>query len=613
MTNLELKRKSLPNEPGVYLFLDRNDKIIYIGKAKNLRKRVNQYFLKTNYTDPYYEEKIKELVRNITNLEYIVTENEKEASILENIQIKKHQPRFNVFMRDSKTYPWVAIFYSEAYPRIRVIRGPEKYSKDNLFLGPYTDKKEIIRILRDLRKLFPYCSCKKKIKQRKRPCLYYQLKLCPGPCIGTISKEDYRDNIKKIELFLKGETSQLKQQIQDKMKHAADDLNFEVAAFWRDKLHAIEHSTSTQNVILDSIDNKDIIGFHNDIDQQFLAVIIIHIREGRINNRSSFLIDLKDKLFLKSETISSIISQFYQNLNQKVPDLIVIPELFPDIELVKEVLLESNPNTMIRTPLDAEIGLLRIANKNAKVVVNQAIEMEIIKNKTEEKLLKALEEAKKLLDLQDKPRIIEGFDISNIEGKDATGSMVYFLEGKPYKKYYRHYNIRSKSTPDDVAMMKEVIRRRYSMLLERNYTLPDLILVDGGKGQLNAALSVLEDLGLDGIPIIGLAKKFEEIYVPNKKEPLNLPLKSPLLELFQQVRDEAHRFAIRLHKKQRIKRFKGSILDNIKGIGPSTRNKLLTHFGSIANIRKASVEELTQLVGSNLAKTISNELKKKNL
>jgi len=609
MSDLELQRKSLPNEPGVYLFLDRNNNIIYIGKAKNLRKRVNQYFLKTHYSDPYYEEKIQELVKNIANVEFIVTENEKEASILENIQIKKHQPRFNVFMRDSKTYPWVAIFYSEEYPRIRVIRGPEKYSKENLFLGPYTDKKEIIRILRDLRKLFPYCSCKKKIKLRTRPCLYYQLKLCPGPCIGAISKENYRDNIKKIELFLKGETTQLKQQVRENMKAAANKLDFEVAAFWRDKLHAIDHSTSTQNVILDSNENKDIIGYHNDKDQQYIAVIIIHIREGRIINRSSFLISLKEKIFIKNETLSSIISQFYQNISQKVPDTIIIPELFNEIEVVKQILEEHNPKIKIRTPLEAEFGLLRIANKNAKVMVNQAIEMETIKRKAEEKLLKALEDAKDLFILPAIPRIIEGFDISNIEGKDATGSMVYFLEGKPYKKYYRHYNIRSKLTPDDVGMMKEVIKRRYTMLLERNYSLPDLILVDGGKGQLNAAHSVLEDLGIDGIPIIGLAKKFEEIYVPDKKDPINLPMNSPLLELFQQVRDEAHRFAVRLHKKRRIKRITGSKLDDIKGIGPTTRNKLLTHFGSLANIKKASQEEISQVVGTNLAKTIIKELK----
>jgi excinuclease ABC subunit C len=609
MSDLKLQRKSLPNEPGVYLFLDRNNKIIYVGKAKNLRKRVNQYFLKTSYTDPYYEEKINELVKNIVNLEYIVTENEKEASILENIQIKKHQPRFNVFMRDSKTYPWVAIFYSEEYPRIRVIRGPEKYSKDNLFLGPYTDKKEIIRILRDLRKLFPYCSCKKRVIQRKRPCIYYQLNLCPGPCIGAISKEDYRENIQKIELFLKGETTQLRQEIKEKMNKAAIDLDFEVAAFWRDKLQAIDHSTSTQNVILDSKENKDIIGYYTDNDQQFLAVIIIHIREGRIVNRSSFTIDLKGKIFIKNETITSIISQFYQNLKQKIPDIIILPELVDEIGVLKQILTEQNPLIQIRTPLEAEFGLLRIANKNAKVMVNQAIEMKNIKERSEQKVMKALEEAKELLSLSNTPRIIEGFDISNIEGKDATGSMVYFLEGKPYKKYYRHFKIRSKSTPDDVAMMKEVIRRRYSMLLEKNYTLPDLILLDGGKGQLNAGISVLKDLGLEGIPIIGLAKKFEEIYLPNQKEPINLPNSSPLLELFQQVRDEAHRFAVRLHKKQRIKRITGSILDDIKGIGPATRNKLLSHFGSVNSIKKASFEELSQIVGNKLAETIINDLK----
>ncbi len=612
MSDLELQRKSLPNEPGVYLFLDMNNKIIYVGKAKNLRKRVNQYFLKTSYTDPYYEEKINELVKNIVNLDYIVTENEKEASILENIQIKKHQPRFNVIMRDSKTYPWVAIFYSEEYPRIRVIRGPEKYSKDNLFLGPYTDKKEIIRILRDLRKLFPYCSCKKKIKQRKRPCIYYQLKLCPGPCIGAISKEDYIENIQKIELFLKGETNQLKLEIKEKMKSAAIDLDFEVAAFWRDKLQAIDHSTSTQHVILDSKENKDIIGYYTDNDQQFLAVIIIHIREGRIINRSSFTIDLKGKIFIKNETISSIISQFYQNLKQTIPDIIIMSEVFDEIGVLKQILHENNSLIQIRTPLESELGLLRIANKNAKVMVNQAIEMKNIKEKSEEKVMKALVEAQELFKLSNTPRIIEGFDISNIEGKDATGSMVYFLEGKPYKKYYRHFKIRSKSTPDDVAMMKEVIRRRYSMLLERNYTLPDLILVDGGKGQLNAGISVLKNLGLEGIPIIGLAKKFEEIYIPSQKEPIVLPLNSPLLTLFQQIRDEAHRFAVRLHKKQRIKRITGSILDDIKGIGPATRNKLLSHFGSVNNIKKASLEELSQVVPKNLAETILRDLKNIN-
>ena len=299
MKELELQRKSLPNEPGVYLFADKEGSIIYIGKAINLRKRVNQYFLKTSFNDPYYEEKIKELVSKINSIEYIVTENEKEALLLEHIQIKKHLPRYNVIMRDSKSYPWVGIFYSEDFPRIRVIRNPEKFSKENLFLGPYTDKKEIIRILRDLRKIFPYCSCKKPIKKRRRPCLYYQLKLCPGPCFTEITKEEYRDNIKKIELFLKGETSELKKQIKGKMHIAAKEQEFEVAAFWRDKLDDIDNATDEQHVFLDYESNKDIIGYSS--EENFLAMVIIHIREGRIINKKSFDFDLREKVGHKGE------------------------------------------------------------------------------------------------------------------------------------------------------------------------------------------------------------------------------------------------------------------------------------------------------------------------
>ena len=608
MSTLDLKRRSLPNEPGVYFFLNDKSTIIYIGKAINLRKRVNQYFLKQNYNDPFYEEKIKELVKNIHSIEYIVTENEKEAKILENIQIKKNQPRFNVVMRDSKTYPWVGIFYSEKYPRIRIIRGPEKYSKENLFLGPFTDKKEITRILRDLRKIFPYCSCKKKVKKRKQPCLYYQLKLCPGPCIEAIPVEIYLQSVKQIELFLKGQTEELKGQIQEKMDEAARLQNYEIAAFWRDKLQAIDNSVITQNVLLDKKENKDIVSYFNDEKRRFIAMVIIHIREGKITKKTSFSFNVKDKLVHKNDIFPSIMEQFYQDVTHNLPDVIVVPEIYDKLDIFREILNEYSTDLKIRTPLEKEYGLLRIANKNAKVIVEQEIQMEEIKNKEEDQIQKALEEAKEILNLPKVPRIIEGFDISNIEGKDATGSMVYFLEGRPYKKYYRHYNIRTKSTPDDVAMMKEVIKRRYTMILENNLILPDLILVDGGKGQLNAGFSVLKELGIEGIPIIGLAKKFEEIFIPNEKEPIILPRNSYLLKIFQRVRDEAHRFAVKLHKKQREKRVRRSILDDIKGVGPATRTKLLRHFGSVENIKKATPEAVAQIVGKKLAETILNEL-----
>lgn len=608
MSDLDLQRKSLPNEPGVYLFLDNKKTVIYIGKALNLRKRVNQYFSKTQYNDPFYEEKIKELVRNIHSIEYFVTENEKEALILENIQIKKHLPRFNVIMRDSKTYPWVAIFYSEDFPRIRVLRNPEKYSQENLFLGPYTDKKEIIRILRDLRKIFPYCSCKKPIRKRKRPCLYFQLKLCPGPCISSITQEEYLENIKKIELFLKGETNQLKQQIEEKMHKASRVQNFELAALWRDKLEDIDHATNKQHVLMNHEANKDIVGFFN--DKQYVAMVIIHIRESRILNQSSFAFDLQEKLVKKNDVLSSILEQYYQDFKLKLPDIIIIPTIKKKFKTLLTFLKDLKNDIQIRTPVNEnEESLMRIANKNAIVTVNQQIQMEEFKMNDQEFRKEILEETKNILNLPNLPKIIEGFDISNIEGVDATGSMVYFLDGKPYNKYYRHFKIRSKSTPDDVAMMKELLRRRYKMLLERNLELPDLILVDGGKGQLNAGVSVLKELNLN-IPIIGLAKKYEEIFLPSKKEPILLPKSSSVLKLFQRVRDEAHRFAIKLQKKQRKKRITGSILDDIEGVGPITRNKLLNHFVSIDNMKKASLIELSEIVGKKLAEAIFKKIKK---
>ncbi|HEC37507.1 MAG TPA: excinuclease ABC subunit UvrC, partial [bacterium] len=510
--------------------------------------------------------------------------------------------RFNVIMRDSKSYPWVAIFYSENFPRIRVLRNPEKFSQENTFIGPFTDKKEILRILRDLRKIFPYCSCKKPVRKKKRPCLYFQLSLCPGPCFTNITENEYRENIKKIELFLKGETQELKKKIEGKMLSASKNQDFEIAAFWRNKLEAIDHATDKQHVLMDHKTNKDIIGFYN--EDKYMATVIIHIREGRIFNKSSFTFNLKEKLIQKNEILNSILEQFYQDFKTKLPDLIIIQQLNKRFKLLESFLRDIKEDFEIKTPSDEyEISLLRIANKNAEVMVNQEIQMEEIKMDDKDFREKILEETKELLNLPSLPRIIEGFDISNIEGLYATGSMVYFLNGKPYNKNYRHFNIRSKSTPDDVAMMKEVIRRRYSMLLEQNLQLPDLILVDGGKGQLNAGVSVLNNLGLN-IPIIGLAKKFEEVYLPNRKESIDLPKNSPTLKLFQRIRNEAHRFSIKLHKKQRKKRIITSVLDDIKGVGPATRTKLLNKFGSVGNIKKVSIEDLSQIVNKKLAEVI---------
>jgi len=610
MNDLDFQRKSLPNEPGIYQFKNKEKEIIYIGKAKDLKKRVSSYFSSKKYNDPYYEEKIQDLVNRIHIIDYIVTENEKEALILENILIKKHHPRFNVFMRDSKSYPWVMITYSEDFPRIKIMRNPQHFNHNNLFLGPYTDKKEIQRILRDLRKIFPYCSCKRKVRKRDRPCLYYQLKLCPGPCIGEISKQAYLENIHRIEMFLKGETSDLKQQIKKKMKNASEEQNYEAAAFWRDKLQAIENSTTEQHVLLNEELDKDIIGFYS--KDHIVSMVIIHIRDGKITNKSPFSLNLRKKIVQQKDILNSILEQYYQDTLHNLPDIIIVPKFYRNFELLKEILRDNKKTIEIRKPIEEnESALMRIANKNAKVMVLQKIEMEELKEQEKDEYKNILRDIKELLDLPEIPRIIEGFDISNIEGKDATGSMVYFLEGKPYNKYYRHYKIRSKATPDDTGMMKEVIRRRYSKLLEKDWILPNLILIDGGKGQLNAAVSVLKDLGLF-IPVISLAKRLEEIFIPDKKDSIILPDDSSILKLFQKVRDEAHRFAVRLHKKQRQKRFVGSILDDIKGIGPATRNKLLKEFGSVEGVRNASMEELTKIVNQRLAEKIIQKFEKKS-
>ncbi|TFG06390.1 MAG: excinuclease ABC subunit C, partial [Promethearchaeota archaeon] len=310
------------------------------------------------------------------------------------------------------------------------------------------------------------------------------------------------------------------------------------------------------------------------------------------------------------EIFQSLIEQYYQNAKFILPDVIITPILYDGINLLKDLLNDFKEGIQIRKPKDEkEEGILRIATKNAKVMVNQQIQMEQIKNEEQGHIESTLQEAKELLNLPGEPRIIEGFDISNIEGTDATGSTVVFLNGKPYTRDYRHYKIRSKSTPDDVGMMKEVMERRYSARIATDKPLPDLILVDGGKGQLNAAFSVLEDLGIENIPIIGLAKRLEEIFLVGKKESIILPQDSSILKLFQNVRDEAHRFAVRLHKKQREKRIVGSILDTINGIGPVTRNKLLQHFGSVENIKNTSLEELSKVVNKKVAEAIKKNLK----
>jgi len=613
MVDLEVQRKSLPHNPGVYLFKDKNGNILYVGKAIDLNKRVSQYFQKSTYRDPYFGEKIKDLVSHIVDIDYIITENEKEAFILENIQIKKHLPKYNVRFRDDTTYPFLMITYSENYPRIRVIRGPHKYNQKNLFIGPYTDKKELRRILRFIRKTIPFCTCKRKVKEnQKKACMYYQIKLCPGPCIGKITPEDYLQNIKQVELFLKGETDKLTKILKNKMEKAVEEQNFESAAIWRDRLGDLTRVTIKHTIISGNKKNQDIISYYK--DEEFSTVLILLIREGKISGKIPFIYDLKGKLIERNGIIPAFMKQYYLHPATKVPNEIIVSEIHEDVKVLKDLLSEKlKKNIIVKTPSDHfEEGFLKIANKNAKVIVEQEKIKQELELESPNQINQALNELKEVLNLPNIPHIIEGFDISNIQGTDPTGSLVSFLDGKPNKKWYRHYKILSKSTPDDVGMMKEVVYRRYNSLIEKNLELPDLILIDGGKGQLNATLSVLNDLGIGNTPILGLAKKFEEIYLPNKKEPIRLSDDSAALKLLQRVRDEAHRFGVKLHRKLREKRVSKSILDDIPGIGPAKRTKLLETFGSVDGIKRAKLEDISEVVGEKLAIIIQDFLSNNN-
>ncbi len=613
MVELEVQRKSLPHKPGVYLFKDETNNIIYVGKAINLNKRVTQYFQKSTYKDPYFGEKIQDLMNHVKNIDYFVVENEKEALILENIQIKKYLPKYNVRYRDDATYPFLMITYSEKYPRIQIIRGPEKFNQKNMFLGPYTDKKELRRILRFIRKTIPYCSCKRKISiKQKRPCMYYQIKLCPGPCVGKIIPEDYLQNIKQIELFLRGETEILVEFLNTRMERAAEGKNYEAAAKWRDRLEDLTGVTTKHTVISSYIKDQDIIGFYE--GKEHATILVLFIREGKISSKKSFFYDLNDKIVDHNRIISTFIKQYYLQPTTILPEEIIVNELNDEFEILKDIINEKEKRKVIfKVPKTYyEEGFLRIANNNAKVIAEQEKIKQELEKISPDKIKEALNELKKVLNLPKFPHIIEGFDISNIQGTDPTGAMVTFLNGNPYKKYYRHYKIRLKSTPDDVGMMKELVSRRYKTVLERGYSFPDLILINGNKGQLNASLSILNELGIGNIPIIGLAKKFEEIYKPGEREPIILPDDSLGLNLLKRVRDEAHRFGIKLHKKLREKRVSKSILDDIPGIGPFKRTKLLEIFGSVDGLKKAKLEEIAKVVGEKLASVIQDFLSNKS-
>lgn len=563
--------ENLPKKPGVYIMRDANDEIIYIGKAKNLINRVRSYF-----REKLDRPKTQILMSHFDSLEYIVTNSEKEALILEANLIKKHRPRYNIQLKDDKRYPYVKIT-TEKYPRLIITRN---ITKNGIYYGPFTDVTSVKKTVKFLKSLFKIRTC----RNMDGPCLNSQIDLCYAPCSGEISKEEYDEIISKIDLFFQGKYSVIVKNLKKEMAKAAENEQFEKAAVLRDQITSIEEIMEKQFVDLvdDDLDQDVIAIAPNDNE---VVVIIMPIRNGKIVGRDDFLMS-GSQYESNSEILFAFIQQYY-GFNRHIPKQILLNEPIDDAELLEEWLGDLRGNKVyIKVPMKGvKLRLVNMAQKNAEIIKHQKKVME-----------NSLIELKKYLKLDKLPRIIEGYDISNISGKFAVGSKVSFKNAKPNKKKYKRFKIETPG-PNDFAMMKELLTRRLKMIDTDEE--PDLIVIDGGKGQLGMACEVLDELNLAHIPIIGLAKEFEEIYIPNSKRPIIIPKNNKALHLLQQVRDESHRFAITYHRKLRSDNISESSLDDIPGIGKKRKINILKEFGTIDNVKNASVDELAKIKGMN--------------
>lgn len=574
----------LPDKPGVYLMKDGQGRIIYVGKAINLKNRVRSYF----QSSKNHSAKVKALVARIVDLEYIVTGSEMEALILECNLIKKHRPKYNISLRDDKSFPYVKVTLSEEFPRVHITR---KVIKDGArYFGPYTNAGAVHETLRLLKRLFPLRSCRQ--LDSRRPCLQYHIKRCLAPCAGMVEITDYREMIKAVVLFLEGRSDDVIRGLRRRMEKAAENLEFELAAKLRDQLNAVEKVVEKQNIVTGSGDH-DILGMARSAIGT--CVQVFFVRSGKMVGRDHFLLAGSEQEE-DDEVLTAFIKQYYSEA-AFIPREILLPATLPEQELLAEWLSSlKGGKVAVETPKrGTKRDLISMAAGNAAVVLEeQSARLKDQDDRTEG----AVRELGEYLEMDILPDRIECFDISHTQGAETVASMVVFEGGKPKKEDYRRYKLKTvEGKPDDFKSMQEVTLRRYQ---EAKEPLPDLIIIDGGKGQLNAALEIIRGVGLHEIPVVGLAKEFEHIFREGISEPLILPRHSQALYLVQRIRDEAHRFAITYHRKLRSKRNMVSVLDHVEGIGPKRRKALWDHFGSLAKIKAASVEEMAGVPGMTL-------------
>ncbi|HEY8854324.1 MAG TPA: excinuclease ABC subunit UvrC [Candidatus Dormibacteraeota bacterium] len=609
--SIKRRLRAVPDAPGVYLFRDSKTQVIYVGKALRLRDRLRQYFT-TGYGETA---RVSELVRKIYDFEFVTTANEVEALVLECNLIKNYRPRFNIRLKDDKNYLYLKLPVKEEFPRVHYSRRVQ--NDGSLYFGPYTSAQSLRGTVKSIRQLLPFRTCSDDIFKQGKVCLDFHIKRCPGPCERRISAEDYKARIHEVGLFMEGRSDVLVRELHERMEGAADKLDFENAARYRDQLQSIEKIADRQNVITRSRDDQDLIAYARRGNEVYVEVA--YVRQGKMVGHDGHPLDGAGEAS-EAELLRGFVLQYYASATH-VPRTVILPGPLDEMELMTGWLSQRRGGPVtIEVPQRGRKRALvtQLAETAAQELEQLRIQADYDKSRTEP-MLAALAEA---LDLETPPKRIECYDISNIQGDSAVGAMVVFEDGRPRNDHYRHFRIKFVPGPNDFAMLQEVLRRRLERLEsaqrreeadivgDRSFTSrPDLILIDGGKGQLSAALEVLESAGYADIPTFALAKEREEIFAPGRAEPIVQEKSSPGMFLVQRIRDEAHRFAITHHRKVRSKKALTSPLDSVEGIGPTRKRALLRHFGSVQAIREAPVEDIVALgVPERLARRLKETL-----
>ncbi len=609
---LKAKLAALPSKPGVYLMRGAGQEVIYVGKAVNLRNRVRSYFQQSRG----HSAKVQAMVERVVDLEYIVTDSEVEALILENNLIKEHEPWYNVRLKDDKTYPFIKVTVKEPFPRILVVR--KRLKDGSRYFGPYTNAMAVRETVKFLRKIFPVRTCRKDIVpgQQDRPCLNYHIGRCLAPCASLVDQETYREMISEVCLVLEGRHEQILPDLQGKMKAAAAALEYERAARIRDQLQALQSIIARQKVVAQHREDQDVLGYTRVGD--IACVQVFFVRSGKLIGRDHFLLQCSSDEN-GEEILTAFLKQFYSE-SAVIPREILLPQPLSEGAVLETWLGQLRGGRVhLRHPQRGEKRrLVEMVTENASLVLQEIRSRE---ERKEREIAMGLEELQEALQLPHPVRRMEAYDISNTQGSEIVASMVVLVDGKPANDEYRRFKIRTvEDGPNDYDAMKEVIRRRFARGLKEQSgedegtkfkEFPDLVLIDGGKGQLNAALESRDSLGIK-IPFIGLAKRYEEIFMEGFAEPLILPRESQGLYMVQRIRDEAHRFAITYHRQLRGKASRASVLDDIPGVGPKRKKALMKHFGTVKAIRAASVAELSEVEGisQGVAQEIVQHLKK---